>query len=200
MASQLFEPFNMENPTDWFVRMEAAHALLEASSGNAVSKKTYLLATIGSKASQLLTDLLAPTSVQDVSIDYANIKDALMTHLKCQHLEIAERCNFYAAVQGASETAADFYSRLKKLSQYCKFGTSLETMLRDRLVLGCRSVEARRRLLQIDPLTLKAVKDTLALFEAIEVAKGGALQDSSELHYVKKTSKPKTVPQTKTKA
>ena len=136
MASELFEPFNIENPTDWFVRMEAAHALLEASTGNAISRKTYLLATIGAKASQLLRDLLAPTSVQDVSIDYENIKDSLMTHLKSQHLEIAERCNFYAAVQGTSETAADFYSRLKKLSQHCKFGASLDTMLRDRLVLG----------------------------------------------------------------
>ena len=43
-------------------------------------------------------------------------------------------------------------------------------MLRDRLVLGCRSSEARRKLLTMDPLTLKVVQDTLSMFEAVECA------------------------------
>ena len=63
-------------------------------------------------------------------------------------------------------------------------------MLRDRLVLVC-SMETRKRLLQIDPLTLKTVQDTLAVFEAIEVAKGGLLQrndSSGELHFIKRKS------------
>lgn len=184
MASR-FEPFLFEDPKDWFVRMEAAHALLEASSGHTVSLKTFLLATMGAKASSLLTDLLAPSSVQDAAVTYADIKKTLLSHLQSQHLEIAERCNFYAASQGANESSADFYSRLKKLSEFCNFGSSLSTMLRDRMVLGCRSIEARRRLLQIDPLDLKTVQDTLAVFEAIEGARGGALQqDTSELHAV----------------
>ena len=58
MASQLFEPFLFDNPRDWFTRMEAGHELLEASSGKTISCKTYLLASIGSKASSLLADLL----------------------------------------------------------------------------------------------------------------------------------------------
>jgi transposase InsO family protein len=191
MASQ-FEPLLFDDPKDWFIRMEAAHALLEASSGNTVSLKTFLLATMGAKASSLVTDLLAPKSVQDKAIDYESIKKTLLSHLQSQHLEIAERCNFYAASQGPNESAADFYSRLKKLSEFCNFDTSLDTMLRDRMVLGCRSIEARRRLLQIDPLDLKTVQDTLAVFEAIEGARGGALQDTSELHSIcRKQPRPK---------
>ena len=153
MASQLFEPFQAHCPQDWFTRMEAAHSVAEASTGNTIAKKTFLLATIGSKGSTLLRDLLAPATVDDTSVTYDSIKNTLLTHLKSKHLEIAERSNFYSAFQGPRETAADFYSRLKKLSEDCNFSTSLDSMLRDRLVLGCRSLEARKQLLQKDPLT-----------------------------------------------
>ena len=183
MASQqLFEPFAFETPKDWFSRMEAAHSLLQASSGNTIEKKTYLLATIGSEASLLLTDLLAPTDVNDASVTYDSMKTKLLDHLKCQHLEIAERCQFYSATQGPNESTSEFFGRLKKLAQHCNFGDALDSMLRDRLVLGCRSIQARTKLLQVDPLTLKTVQDTLAIFEAVEHTRGGALPDTSEVH------------------
>lgn len=168
MASQLFEPLQFDNPRDWFTRMEAAHKLVEASSGNAIDKKTYLLATIGSKGSSLLGDLLAPSCLDDPKNDYVTLKETLLVHLKSQRLEIAERAYFYSAVQGAQESSSDFYTRLKKLSEHCNFGPSLNSMLRDRMVLGCKSLEARKRLLQQDPLTLEIVKNTLSMFEAIE--------------------------------
>ena len=129
MASQQFEQFNFDNAVDWFMRMEAAHNLLEASSGQSIAQKTFLLANVGSKASTLLTDLLAPKDINDATITYDKLKLTLVSHLKAQRLEIAERCNFYSAHQTAKETAADFYSRLKKLSQYCNFGSSLTSML-----------------------------------------------------------------------
>ena len=74
------------------------------------------------------------------------LKTTLQSHLQSQHLEIAERSNFYAAHQGSNENAADFFSHLKRLAQFCKFGASLESMLRDRMLLGCRSIEARKKL------------------------------------------------------
>ena len=200
MASQLFEQFNFDNPQDWFTRMEAAHSLLEASSGHTVEKKTFLLATAGSKASTLLKDLLAPLDISHASVDYEKIKETLTLHLKDQHLEIAERCNFYSAHQASRESASDFYSRLKKLSEHCNFGSSLQSMLRDRMVLGCRSLEARKRLLQEEPLTLEKVRETLAVFEAIETAKTGALADispSADINFSKKPKPKPSTPQTK---
>ena len=186
MASQfLFEPLVFDNPGDWFTRLEAAHSLLEASTGNTISLKTYLLATIGSKGSILIADLLAPVTIQDASVTYAQVKTTLLQHMKSQHLEIAERSNFYAAHQGPAESASNFYGRLKKLSEFCNFGVSLDAMLRDRLVLGCRSIEARKKLLQIDPLTLQQVRDHLSVYEAIEMARSGALADTGEIHSTK---------------
>ena len=175
MASLAFEPFLFNKPADWFTRMEASHVLAETTSGKTIDLKVYLLATMGSQASSLLADLLAPLTITDKAVDYEKLKDTLLNHLRSQHLEIAERSTFYAAVQEPNETSSAFFSRLKRLSEFCNFDTSLESMLRDRMVLGCRSIEARRQLLQKDPLSLKTVQETLAVFEAIESAKTGAL-------------------------
>ena len=75
MASQpMFEPLAFDNPSDWFTRLEAAHAVLEASTDKTISQKTYLLASIGSKGSTLLADLLAPVTVDDAAVTYSSIK------------------------------------------------------------------------------------------------------------------------------
>ena len=190
MASQAINEFDTRSPVDWFTRMEASHALLEASTGKTISKKVYLLATMGSQGSTLLSDLLSPVSLDDPSVEYEAMKDTLVNHLRSQRLEIAERAVFYSASQNNGETSAQFFSRLKKLTEHCNFGSNLESMLRDRMVLGCNSIEARRKLLQMEPLTLKTVQDTLSIFEAVESARddfqlkrpGDINQHSKERH------------------
>ena len=185
MASCNMNEFSFQHPKDWFVRMEAAQKLLEASSGNTIDAKVYLLATMGAKASTLLTDLLSPTLVEDKSVTYDMMKNALLNHFKSQRLEIAERAIFYTATQTSEETSAEFFSRLKHLAEHCNFGSSLEVMLRDRMVLGCRSLEARKRLLQMEPLTLKMAQDTLRMFEAVESARGNVLHSDAPIDFAK---------------
>ena len=195
MASRaVLDEFSFDQPNDWFLRMEASLQLLEATSGKTIEKKMYLLATMGSKASTLLADLLAPQSVGDSAVTYEKMKTSLTDHLKSQRLEIAERAIFYATTQNPSETSSEFFSRLKKQAEYCNFDSSLDNMLRDRLVLGCRSLEARKRLLQMEPLTLKMVKDTLLMFEAVENARANVLQPGTSIDNVKATRqyKPKS--------
>ena len=181
MASQqtVINEFDTRSPVDWFTRMEASHALLEASTGKTISQKVFLLATMGSQGSTLLSDLLSPVSLDDSSVTYQIMRDTLVNHLRSQRLEMAERAVFYSASQNNGETAAQFFSRLKKLTEHCNFGSNLESMLRDRMVLGCISMEARRKLLQMEPLTLKAVQETLSIFEAVESARDDVLQKRS---------------------
>lgn len=149
---------------------------------------------MGAKASTLLADLLSPQSVGDAAVTYETMKTALLDHLKSQRLEIAERAIFYSSTQNPSETSSEFFSRLKKQAEHCNFGSSLENMLRDRMVLGCRSMEARKRFLQMEPLTLKMVKDTLLMFEAMESARANVLQPGTSIDNVRATRqhKPKS--------
>lgn len=175
MASRAMEELSMTNPSDWFMRMEAAHLLLEASSGHQIPRKTFAIATIGQAASTLLKDLLSPQVISADEVTYEVLKDTLINHLQTQHLEMAERASFYATVQRDGEPASTFFSRLKKASEFCNFGVGLDSMLRDRLVLGCRSLAAKKKLLTRDQLTLKDALDIINVFEAVETAHGSVL-------------------------
>ena len=69
MALQQFEQFNFDNAVDWFMRMEASSGQ-SISMGQSIAQKTFLLANVGSKASTLLTDLLAPKDINDATKEY----------------------------------------------------------------------------------------------------------------------------------
>ena len=105
--------------------MEAAHALLKASSGKDVPVKMFLLANMGSKVSSLLTDLLMPKKMSDADVTYDEMKSEIINHLKSQHLVMAERAVFDYANQMDNENAADFFSRLKKLAEHCALKDNL---------------------------------------------------------------------------
>lgn len=70
--------------------MEASLKLLETTSDKTIDKKIYILATVGSRASILLADLLSPLCVGDVWVTYDAMKIALMNHFKSQRVKIAE--------------------------------------------------------------------------------------------------------------
>jgi len=174
--------FDQRNSRECFLRLDAAHQILQASSGKDISRKMFLLASLGSVATNLVKDLLAPKDIAAAEVTFDQMREALLSHHKAQKLEMAERSLFYAAVQNQNESVAEFFSRLKRLAKFCNFGTHLDEMLRDRLALGCRSIEARRKLLQTDKLTLKMARDTLDVFEAVEGTKVEFFSTPNEVH------------------
>ena len=50
-------------------------------------------------------------------------------------------------MQKPNETISDFVAQLRKLSEYCEFGDTLEDMRRDRLVCGCKDQRLQCKLL-----------------------------------------------------
>ena len=49
---------------------------------------------------------------------------------------IAERFKFNMRNRKADKSVSAYVAELRRLSQYCKYGNSLDSMLRDRLVCG----------------------------------------------------------------
>ena len=47
-----------------------------------------------------------------------------------------QRHKFYTRVQQPGESVAAFVAKLRRLSEHCDFGTSLDVMIRDRVVCG----------------------------------------------------------------
>ena len=83
---------------------------------------------------------------------------------------IAERFKFNMRNRKADKSVSAYVAELQHLSQYCEYGNSLESMLRDRLVCGINHDRTQQRLLSKGAtLTLqKALDIWLSLKSAIQ--------------------------------
>eukprot|EP00731_Ephydatia_muelleri_P032474 Em0024g18a len=99
----------------------------------------------------LIRSLVAPSKPTDKSVD--EIMKLVKDHLTPQPSSIVQRFKFNSRSQQDTETVSQFVAELKKLSEHCEFGDSLDNMLRDRLVCGLRDVKVQRRLLAEGKLT-----------------------------------------------
>ena len=61
-----------------------------------------------------------------------------------------------------------YVAKLRKLSEYCNFGTALNDMLRDRLVCSIMDQRIQRRLLAEPDLTLAKALELTQAAEAAE--------------------------------
>ena len=54
---------------------------------------------------------------------------------------IAERSQFNMRSRKRGESVSQYMAELRRLSQYCEYGDSLDSMLRDRLVCGIKAMD-----------------------------------------------------------
>ena len=60
---------------------------------------------------------------------------------------IVQRYYFHTRVQKEGQSIADFVAQLRKLSEYCRFDATLDDMLHNRIVCGCRDKRLQCKLL-----------------------------------------------------
>ena len=58
-----------------------------------------------------------------------------------------ERFKFHSRSRKPGESVATFVAELRSLTEFCNFGTTLEAMIRDRLVCGINDSSLQKRLL-----------------------------------------------------
>lgn len=93
---------------------------------------------------------------------------ALESYFKPTKNEIYERFQFYTCDQGTNESIDQWATRLRNLASTCNFGNSLDSMLRDRLVLGAVDKQATARLFREQDVDLNKAINQL---RSSEVAK-----------------------------
>ena len=81
--------------------------------------------------------------------------------------EIVQCFNFHIHNRKQGESIGEFVAQLRKLSEYCRFGDSLDSLLRDRLVCDCNDHRLQCKLLAEDNLTFDTA---LKIAKAIETA------------------------------
>ena len=87
----------------------------------------------------------------------------LKKHFNPTPSETVQRSKFHSRVRRPEETIAAFVADLRSLAEFCNFGSSLDDMLRDRIVCGVNNRKIQQTLLSEKTLTLK---------KALEVAQG----------------------------
>lgn len=86
------------------------------------------------KGYKLLGSLIAPAKPGDKT--YEELVEIMTQHYNPPPSEIVQRYKFHTRQRQPVETIAKYASELRLLAQTCRFGTTLETMIRDRLVCG----------------------------------------------------------------
>ena len=168
---KLDEYNEMEN---WRHCNERVNHFFEASKITDPDKKrSIFLVSVGPKTCKLEQSLVVPKDPKDKSFEA--LAQLAQDHFMPKLSTIVQRFKFNTRSQQPGETSATFLAELRRLTEHCEFGTTLDEMLRDRLVCGVHDLRKQRRLLAEPKLILKRALD-LAL--AIEVAD----KDFSEIH------------------
>ncbi|RUS85038.1 hypothetical protein EGW08_007222 [Elysia chlorotica] len=146
------ETFNPSNTT-FSEYEERLFFYFQANNVEEDKKKPILLTVIGATNFSLIKDLVAPEKLQDVS--FKDICDKLKKHFEPPPSMYVQRTKFEARTRKPNETVNEFVASLRKLSEHCNFGTTLEERLCERLVRGINDPRIQRRLLSEPDLKLE---------------------------------------------
>ena len=114
----------------------------------------------------MVKSLLAPKKPTEV--EFKEIVKQMTAHYHPTPAATVQRFQFHSRSRKPGESVATYVSELKKLSEYCEFGTSLDEMLRDRLVCGIGDERWQRRLLSEPKLDYEKAFQLAQALEAAE--------------------------------
>ena len=159
---------------DWPEYVERLGFFFDANGigDDADKKRAVFLTVVGATTYKLLRSLVSPSKPGEKS--YADLITVLSAHFNPPPSVIVQRFKFHTRCREPGESVAVFVSQLRSLSEHCKFGTTLEDMLRDRIVCGINDNAIQKRLLAEPELSFK---------KAVELAQGmeTAARDAKEL-------------------
>ena len=146
------------------IRGETAAFFVANDIVDAEKKRSVFLSVVGPATYKLLGDLLAPAKPGDKSYD--EMVEVVVNHCNPTPSEIVERFKFHTRFRRPGESVATYVSELRSLARFCKFGSSLEDMLRDRIVCGINDDTIQKRLLAEAKLTYTKALDLAQGLEA----------------------------------
>ena len=156
-------PFDVSNPTKWKRYLQSMKIYFSSNGVNLLPpdrQRDIFIGVAGEDVIDRINGLLHPKTFEDVSLK--EIEDALSKSFMPKESVIINRFNFLNRGQNEDESITDFAAALRKLSNCCKFDTMLDSLLRDKFVVGLNDSSIRERLFQ--------QRDNLPFDEAIEIA------------------------------
>ena len=116
-------------------------------------KRAIFLTSCGPVTYKLFRSLAAPKKPSEIS--FSELLELAGAHYQPKPSLAVQRFRFNSRTRQAGESVAAYIAELKRLSEHCNFGESLNDMLRDRIVCGIQDQRTQRRLLAETDLTLQ---------------------------------------------
>ena len=117
---------------DWASYTERLQQYFVANGVAAAEKqRAILLSACGASTYRLIRSLVAPAKPTDRS--FGELVELVRTHHNPKPSAIVQQFKFNSCRRRQGETVAMFAAELRRLTEYCDFGASLDDMLRDRL-------------------------------------------------------------------
>ncbi|XP_064475711.1 uncharacterized protein K02A2.6-like [Ornithodoros turicata] len=159
-----FEEFIPGPGSAWPSYLERLEFYFTANDITSSDKKRAVLCTVcGAATYAVIRSLCSPSLPSET--DYKDIVSKLATHFNPKPSVIVQRFQFGKRDQRPGESVADYVAELRRLSEHCAFGSTLDDMLRDRLVCGLRDESLQRRLLAESNLTFTLAQDKAIVAE-----------------------------------
>lgn len=159
-------PFD-PNQDDWCEYIERLEHYYTANDIDSVEKRRAILFNaVGASTYRLIRTLVSPSKVTDLS--FADIVERARAPFNPKPSLIVKRFEFNTRRQKEGESIPVYVAELRKLAEYCEYGTTLSDMLRDRLVCGIRDSAVQRRLLQQQDLTFDKAMDIAVACETAD--------------------------------
>ena len=108
-------------------------------------QRAVLLSVCGPATYRLIRNLVSPKKPHQCK--FADIVEIVQKHHDPKPSVIVQRFRFNSRNRRAGESVATYIAELRHLAEHCEFGSTLNEMLRDRLVCGVEEPKIQRRLL-----------------------------------------------------
>ena len=152
---------NWERFREQWENYELAADLTDASSEK---KAAIFLTCVGSEAYDVYRSMEFPSADDKNKIE--NIVEGFETFCVGAVNVTYERYMFHRRMQDVGERFDVYLGEIRRMARSCKFEGMLDSMIRDRIVVGIRDDSTRHKLLQIHDLTLKRAIDICKASEA----------------------------------
>ncbi|XP_064396342.1 uncharacterized protein K02A2.6-like [Halichondria panicea] len=148
---EAFEPEADDWP-QYAERMEEMFVANEmVGEGMAEKRRSVFLSVVGKRTYNILRSLLSPDKPSTKTFE--ELTAVLTSHFSPPPSEVIQRFRFYGRSRQPGESVSAFIAELRKLTEYCNFGASLNAALRDRIVGGINNEATQKRLLGERALT-----------------------------------------------
>ena len=152
---------------DWTSYSERLKEYFTANDVEAAAKKqAILLSVVGASTYQLIRNLVAPQKPTEKGFN--DLVTLVQEHYQLNRSVIVQRFKFNSHSRLPGESVTAFVAELRRLSEHCGYGKTLDDMLRDRLVCGIADTGLQCHLLAKPDLSFKKALQIAQAQETVE--------------------------------